>query len=145
MKLLAVVAALVLVSGGVLWWALERPKGYCDQVAAHTAAVQAGQGAMQNLVEGLPELEELGGAAPSDLKDEWQVLVNAVRGFRQAFDDTGVDPSAADLAALPDSVTAEQRQRIKDAASVLVSAEVKAAVSGIEQQALDVCHTPLQL
>ena len=144
-KLLGALAVLVLVTGGLTWWLLGRDHGYCDQVAARTAAVQTGQGVMQNLVEGLPALQELAAAAPSDLKDEWQVVVNAVDGMRQAFEDTGVDPATTDLSALPASVTPEQRQRLKSAASKLVSPEVEAAVDGIQQQALDVCHTPLEL
>jgi hypothetical protein len=145
MKLLGIVAALVLVAGGVTWWLVAREPDYCGQVAERSAKVQEGGGVMQNVVEGLPQLQELADAAPSDLKDEWQVVVNAIDGMRQAFIDTGVDPTTSDLSQLPDTVTAEQRQRLKAAASKLVSPGVQAAVNGIQQQALDVCHTPLEL
>lgn len=146
MKLFAVVAALVLVAGGAMWWVVVgRDPDYCGLVEQHSAAVQAGTEPLHNVVAGLPELEALAAEAPSDLKDEWQVVVNAVRGFAGAFADTGVDPGTADLSALPESVTAEQRKRITDAASALVSPQVTEAVAGIEQHALDVCHTPLEL
>jgi hypothetical protein len=144
-KLLGIVAAIALVAGGVTWWLVVREPDYCGQVEDRSAKVQAGGGVMQNVVEGLPELRQLADAAPSDLKDEWQVVVNAIDGMRQAFVDTGVDPTTTDLDALPDTVTVEQRQRLKSAASKLVSPEVQAAVNGIQQQALDVCHTPLEL
>jgi len=145
MTWLAGLAALVLVAGGVTWWLVGRDPSYCDQVSAHTADVEAGKGTMQNPVEGLPALKELAAAAPSDIKDEWQVVLNAVRGLQQAFDATGVDPNTTDISALPDSVTPEQRQRLRDAASRLLSPEVKAAIAGIDQEVRDVCHTPLQL
>jgi len=144
-KLLAVVAAVLLMASSAIWWVAGRDPDYCGLVEEHSAAVQAGTEPLHNLVAGLPELESLAAKAPSDLKDEWQVVVNAVHGFAQAFADTGVDPGTADLAALPDSVTAEQRKRITDAASALVSPQVTEAVAGIEQHALDVCHTPLEL
>ena len=145
MKLLAVVAAVLLMASGAIWWVAGRDPGYCGLVEEHSAAVQAGTEPLHDLVAGQPELESLAAKAPSDLKDEWQVVVNAVHGFAQAFEDTGVDPGTADLSALPDSVTAEQRKRITDAASALVSPQVTEAVAGIEQHALDVCHTPLEL
>ena len=144
-RLLVAAVALVLVGGGVFWWFTSRPASYCDQIVARTNAVQAGQGVMQNLVAGLPELRDLAAAAPSDLTDEWQVVINAVDGMRQAFADTGVDPNTPDLAALPPSVTPAQKERLQSAAAVLVSAEVTQAVKGIQQEALDVCHTPMEL
>jgi len=144
-KLLAAVAAVLLMASSAIWWIAGRDPDYCGLVEEHSAAVQAGTEPLHDLVAGLPELESLAAKAPSDLKDEWQVVVNAVHGFAQAFADTGVDPGTADLAALPDSVTAEQRKRITDAASALVSPQVTEAVAGIEQHALDVCHTPLEL
>jgi len=144
-QLLGIAAVLALVAGGVTWWLVAREPDYCGQVAERSANVQAGGGVMQNVVEGLPQLRDLADAAPSDLKDEWQVVVSAVDGMRQAFADTGVDPATTDLSKLPDTVTAEQRQRLKAAASKLVSPGVQAAVNGIQQQALDVCHTPLEL
>jgi len=144
-RLIAAVAALVLVAGGVIWWVAGRDPDYCGLVEQHSAAVQAGVEPLHDVVAGLPELEALAAKAPSDLKDEWQVVVNSVRGFAQAFEETGVDPGTADLSALPDRVTPEQRQRIKDAASGLLSPQVTEAVAGIEQHALDVCHTPLEL
>ena len=145
LTLLGSLGALVLVAGGITWWLVDREPDYCGRVVQRSDQVQAGGGVMQNLVAGLPELRDLADAAPSDLRDEWQVVVNAVDGMRQAFADTGVDPSTSDLSALPDTVTADQRARLKAAASRLLSPEVAQAVDGIQQQALDVCHTPLEL
>lgn len=144
-RLVAVVAALVLVSAGVMWWFIGRGEDYCGLVNEKTQAVQSGQGAMQNLVEGLPELRELAGAAPSDLKDEWQVVLAAVVGMERAFVETGVDPATSSIDDLPPTVTAEQRQRLQAAASKLISSETREAVDGIEQHARDVCHVPLQI
>ena len=46
---------------------------------------------------------------------------------------------------LPAGLTDEQRQRIEDAAVALADPAVVAAFDGVQQQAKDVCHTPLSL
>jgi hypothetical protein len=143
--LVAALLGLVLVVAGATWWIRDHDKSYCDLVADQTAQVQNGQGATESLLATLPTLRRLSDAAPSDLKDEWQVVVNAVDGFREVLAAAGVDPATTDVTSLPDSVTAAQRAEIKAAASRLLSPEVQAAVAGIQQQALDVCHTPLEL
>lgn len=142
---LLVALALVLVVAAGTWWVRSRHKDYCDLVDERTAQVQAGQEVSSSLITALPELHRLADAAPSDLKDEWQVVINATDGLDQALAAAQVDPATADLKSLPDTVTKDQRARITTAASRLLAPEVTAAVKGIEQQALDVCHTPLEL
>lgn len=122
----------------------ERRETYCDLVDEKSeeltrATDEGGPGAF---VDVLPTLEELGDAAPSDLKDEWQVFLNALHGLRDVLEDTGVDPDQV-TGELPETLTRDERRRIRGAAALLVSDEVRAAVQGIEQQALDVCKTQL--
>jgi hypothetical protein len=117
---------------------------YCDQVKADadqiTRAVDE-KGAAA-FVDVLPTLEGLAEKAPGDVRDEWQVLLNALRGMRDALEDTGVEPDQVS-GKLPAGLPAEDRRRIRGAASVLAGQDVLVATQGIEQHALDVCHTPL--
>jgi hypothetical protein len=117
---------------------------YCDQVKADadtiTRAVdEKGAGAF---VAVLPTLEGLAAKAPGDVRDEWQVLVNALRGMRDALKETGLRPEQVN-GKLPAGLPATDRRRIELAASVLAGQDVKVATQDIEQHALDVCHTPL--
>lgn len=117
---------------------------YCAQVEADadeiTRAVDE-KGATA-FVAVLPTFEQLADKAPGDVRDEWQVFLNALRGLRDALDATGVEPDEVD-GKLPADLPAEDRQRIKGAASVLAGEDVRLATQSIEQHALDVCHTPL--
>lgn len=117
---------------------------YCTQVRADadqiTRAVDEKGGAAFVVV--LPTFEDLADKAPGDVRDEWQVFLNALRGLRDALDAAGVEPDEV-LGKLPAELPAEDRRRIKGAASVLAGQDVRLATQAIEQHALDVCHTPL--
>jgi len=117
---------------------------YCAEVEADadqiTRAVDE-KGAAA-FVDVLPTFEGLAGKAPGDVRDEWQVFLNALRGLRDALDATGVKPEEVD-GKLPADLPAADRRRISLAASVLAGDDVRLATQAIEQHALDVCHTPL--
>lgn len=97
------------------------------------------------LLRAVPLLEDVRAVAPSDLKDEWQVFVNAVRGLRDALARAGVDPGDVADGRLPDRLDAAQRRDVTGAADLLASAEVRSAAQGIEDQARDVCKVDLGL
>ena len=101
---------------------------YCDQVEADadqiTRAVDE-KGAAA-FVDVLPMFEELADEAPGDVRDEWQVFLNALRGLRDALDETGVKPEEVD-GKLPADLPAADRRRISLAASVLAGEDVKLA------------------
>ncbi len=133
----------------------DRRRAYCDQVAQDadgiTRAVdEGGPGAF---LEVLPTLEGLSEKSPSDLKDEWQILLDALHGLDEALDATGLDPADLDGAdldgadqgggGLPRDLPRADRRRVRGAASVLAAPEVVAATRGIEQHALDICKQPL--
>lgn len=117
---------------------------YCAEVEAEadeiTRAVDE-KGAAA-FVAVLPTFEDLADKAPGDVRDEWQVFLNALRGLRDVLDATGVEPEEVN-GKLPDDLPAEDRRRIRGAASVLAGEDVRLATQAIEQHALDVCHTPL--
>jgi hypothetical protein len=143
-RLVAPVLLLALVATGCDQSEDDARADYCDQVEADadtiTRAVdEKGSAAF---VELLPTLEGLAEKAPGDVRDEWQVFLNALRGLRDALEDTGVRPEEV-TGELPEDLSAADRRRIEGAASVLAGDDVRLATKNVEQHALDVCHTPL--
>jgi hypothetical protein len=65
--------------------------------------------------------------------------------LQSALDDAGVDPETFDPKSPPDGISDEDVAAIATAADQLGSAETQQALQGLEQQARDVCHTPLSL
>lgn len=97
------------------------------------------------LIEALPQLTALEDAAPRDLRDEWDLVVGRVRELRDALEDAGVDPATYDRDDRPAGLTDAQRARIDAAAEQLVAPATVRALTGVQQQARDVCGTPLTL
>lgn len=123
----------------------DRREAYCAQVKKDatelsTAIAEGGPGAFLSV---LPRLEGLADKAPSDLKDEWQTLLNALTGLEDALDATGLEPADIQDGSLPKGLPKVDRTLVRDAASVLTTPEVVAATQGIEQHALDICEQPL--
>jgi hypothetical protein len=143
----ALLAAVLLLSVAVTGCdqsADEERSEYCDQVKADADDItrtvdEKGSAAF---VEVLPTLEDLADLAPGDVRDEWQVFLNALRGLRDALDATGVKPEEV-TGTLPPGLPAADSRRIQLAASVLAGDDVRIATQEVEQHALDVCHTPL--
>lgn len=122
----------------------EQRAAYCDQVEQDADELtritdEGGPGAF---LEALPLLEGLAEKSPSDLKDEWQTLLNALHGLEDAVEETGIDPDDLD-GKLPADLTGAERKRVRQAATVLQEKRVVESASGIEQHALDVCETPI--
>lgn len=117
---------------------------YCDLVESRAEELTrtVDEGGAGAFIELLPTLQELGRAAPGDLKDEWRTFLNALEALRDVLEETGVEPEEVD-GKLPDDLTGDERRRVRSTAALLGSPEVVTAVQGIEQQALDVCHTPI--
>ncbi len=143
-RIVAVALLLGLLTTGCQQSEDDRRDAYCDLVGekADEVTQTVDEGGSAAFVELLPTLEELADAAPSDLKDEWQTFVNALLALRDALDETGVDPDQVD-GELPDRLSRDERRRVLSAVALLASTDVVTDVQGIEQHALDVCHTPL--
>lgn len=95
------------------------------------------------LLQALPLLEDLRQASPDDLRDEWQQVVTSIEGLAAALNAAGVDPTTYDRATPPPGVTPQQKADIAAAARQLGGPQTLEALDGIEQQARDVCQTPL--
>lgn len=117
---------------------------YCAAVEEEAPGLTraVGERGTEGLLDSLPTLEELGAQAPDDVRDDWPVLLGALREFHDALEGTGVEPNEVE-GTLPQDLPEEDRAAIKDAATRLLSPAVARATTEVEQHALDVCHTPL--
>lgn len=137
---LAVAPWLVACGGG------DDYSSYCDAVTAHRTELseQLAKGDA-GLLAAIPTFEDLRDQAPDDIRGDWSTLVNALTGLRKALDDAGVKPSDYHSGKPPAGVSATQRKAIAAAATKVGSAKTQAASQRVQQQARDVCHTPLTL
>lgn len=121
--------------------------GYCDAVEESQAELSeiVGSGEPDALIDALDLLRDLRDSAPRDITDEWQQVVGRIEALRDALDDAGADPSSYDREDPPVGLTDEQRARIDAAARELGSGTTQRALADLDQQARDVCKTPLTL
>ena len=87
--------------------------------------------------------ERLAEEAPEDLRDEWDALTGAWRGLERALAAADADESMFEAGERPEGMSAEDYDRISQAAVQLRSTQVVEAASGIEQHAQDVCGVDL--
>lgn len=122
-------------------------EAYCEEVQEQQPELTAltAEGGPAALLEALPVFETLRDAAPTDVRDEWDVVVGRLGALDAALADAGVDPAAYDRDEPPEGLTAEQRTAIGSAARQLATPEMVRALNGVQQQARDVCGTSLTL
>ena len=120
---------------------------YCEEVEDQRPALSEdlGGGGATGLVEALPELERLAAKSPDDIEDEWDTVTSRIADLVTALEDADVDPATYDRKRPPADLTAEEKDAIDAAAQALATPEMAAALDGVEQQARDVCKTPLTL
>ena len=70
-------------------------------------------------------------------------MIGRLEALESALDDAGIDPATYDPKTSLKALPAAQRRAIEGAARDLGDEATVAAMAGIEQQALDVCKTPL--
>ncbi|NYJ01554.1 hypothetical protein HNR19_002252 [Nocardioides thalensis] len=148
----ALALALLVAAGlGVLTFLDEEDdpfETYCSEVEDQREplgeALAAG-GDSAGLILALPIFRELMEQSPEDLIDEWSTVVAHVQELADVLEDAGVDPATYDRKALPEGVTSAERESIDRAATALGSPVMRDAMAGVQQQARDVCGTPLVL
>jgi hypothetical protein len=120
---------------------------YCDAVESHQQELSdiVGSGDPDALLKALDVLEELQDKAPGDITDEWQQVVSRIEALRDALDAAGVDPATYDRDKPPTDLGAEDQAAIDAAAKQLGSGTTLRALQDLDQQARDVCKTPLTL
>lgn len=146
MRLRVVVAGLVLAAPLAAGCSSDK-ESYCEAVKEHQGRLGeiASEGGPSALLDALPIYRELQDDAPRDITDEWQQVIRSLDGLEQALDDAGVDVATYDPKKPPPDLDDEQVDAIADAADQVGSRETQQALQGLEQQALDVCQTPLSL
>jgi hypothetical protein len=123
----------------------EQGDDYCAAVREHQErlseiAASDDQGALFEALDVYRQLQE---EAPADLGDEWSQVVGRLAALERAVRDAGVDPASYDPKDPPQGLSREDRTAIRGAARDLGDPETAEAMEGLEQQALDVCKTPL--
>lgn len=122
-------------------------EAYCGAVEEHQAELSdiVGSGEPDALIAALEIFEELQDDAPEDISDEWQQVVSRIEALRDALEDAGVDPATYDRSAPPADLAADDKAAIDAAAKELGSGTTVRALQDLDQQARDVCKTPLTL
>lgn len=143
----ALVLALTGVGGLAGGCGKDDQESYCDAVQSHQKDLTEvlGSGTPSALLDALPIFRDLRAEAPRDLRDEWKTVVTSLEGLADALDDAGVDPATYDRDKPPSDVTPAERDRIDAASGDLDSPATVQAFAGVQQQARDVCKTPLSL
>ena len=118
---------------------------YCQAVQEHQTALSdiAASTEPGVVFEALDHYRDLADQAPPDLRDEWSQVISRIEAQEEALEAADVDPSAYDPETTLKSLPAEERSAITGAARDLGDEATVQAMAGIEQQALDVCKTPL--
>jgi hypothetical protein len=126
----------------------ERFQDYCDEVKSLKAtlgdALSTG-GDSSGLIKALPSFRSLAAEAPDDVADDWDVVIEKIQDLVDALDAAGIDPETYHRKHPPAGLTKDQRDAIDAAAVALVSTASAEAMSSVQQQARDVCKTPLFL
>jgi hypothetical protein len=121
--------------------------GYCGAVKDHQAelgSIAHGSGRTA-LLQALPAFDDLRSQAPDDVADDWQLLVTRIQALDTALTKAGVDPATYDTKNPPAGLSAEDRGLIRRAAAELAASDTQQALATVQQEVLDVCHTPLDL
>ncbi len=118
---------------------------YCDAVEEHQEELSeiTAEGGPTALLDALDIYRDLQDQSPSDISDEWQQVVRSIESLAEALDEAGVDPASYDPEDPPADISEEDREAIARAADEVGSLETQEALRGVEQQARDVCKTPL--
>ena len=120
---------------------------YCDAVKDHQQELGEviGAGTPDALLEALPVFQDLSDGAPEDIRDDWKVVIDALEGLRDALQHAGVDPSTYDRDHPPAGLGQDDKDAIDQAAAALGSEATTNAFNAVDQEAKDVCGTPLEI
>jgi hypothetical protein len=140
-------AACLLVLLPLLGACADRQETYCSAVEEHQEELTriSTDGERDSLLRALEIFRDLESKAPADVTDEWQQVVSRIEDLDAALRDAGVDPTTYDPKEPPADLGDDDRARIDAAARELGSGTTLRALQDLDQQARDVCHTPLSL
>jgi hypothetical protein len=120
---------------------------YCDAVRSHQReltdiAADTSPGAT---FRALPAYRDLRDHAPEDIAPDWSRVVDRIEQLQDALRRAGVSPDDYGAKQWQQGLSTEQRNEVERAAAELADPRTAQALADVEQQARDVCHTPLSL
>lgn len=120
---------------------------YCDAVTDHREDVGAalGAGPTTGLLRALPSFEDLADKSPEDIRADWTLVVERITALKDAVDAAGVDAATYSFDQPPADLPPGDKRAIDAAAARLGAPETATALAHVEQQARDVCKTPLSM
>jgi hypothetical protein len=124
-----------------------RDPSYCDAVhdnQSDLGSIVSG-GARAGLIAALPIFRDLRDRSPDDVADDWDLVVTRIEGLDDALTGAHVDPATYDPKDPPADLDDDDRAAIRRAAAQLAATDTQDALTRVQQEVLDVCHTPLEL
>ena len=95
------------------------------------------------LTPSLAAIERLRDAAPAELRDEWDTVLNAWSALAEAVADVGVQPEDYRPGEPPERLGRKDQRRLAEVASKLAAPRVVEAAGAVEDHALEVCDVDL--
>ena len=122
-------------------------KDYCATVQARQSQLGSisDAGSPTGALQALPILEELEAKAPDDVHHDYQLVLSRIEALQSALHRAGVDPASYDPAHPPAGLSSADRRQLRDAAAHLAASDTVQALAAVQQEVLDVCHTPLEV
>lgn len=121
-------------------------EGYCAEVEDQREPLSevTAEGGPPALLEALPAFDAQG-ASPTDLRDDFDVVVGRLTALDDALAQAGVDPATYDAQDQADDLAEDDRTAVEPAARQLATPETIRALEAVQQQARDVCGTSLTI
>ncbi|VXB69375.1 conserved hypothetical protein [Nocardioides sp. AX2bis] len=140
-------AALLLGPGLLTACSGDPVEDYCAEVEDQREPLSevTSEGGPTALLEALPAFEELRQASPTDLRDDWDVVVDRLTALDDALARAGVDPATYDAEEQAGDLAEDERTAVESAARQLATPEMVRALEAVQQQARDVCGTSLTI
>ena len=123
------VVSLVLLAATLVACSDDPYADYCEVVTDNQEELTRiiGEGGPDVLLRALPVFRELEDAAPSDIRDDWAIVVNGLTALETALDDADVDPATFTSDEVLDGLSDAERDRISAAAGDLTNPDSVAA------------------
>ena len=118
---------------------------YCDEVKAQQQRLTelAADPDPAKIFDVLPPYRALADKAPDDIKAEWATVIDRYEQLQSALSDADVSPQEYADSSWRKGLSEEQVNGVLRAAAGLVDPATREALNGVQQQARDVCQTPL--
>ena len=141
-------AGAALVCGLLLAGCSDAEADYCGVLEEESTvltdlAAQSTTPGTDILTPSLAAIERLRDAAPAELRDEWDTVLNAWSALAEAVVDSGIRPEDYRPGELPEGVSRQEQRRLAEVASKLASPRVVEAAAAVEDHALGVCDVDL--